>query len=354
MNRVKKILYEGSIIVLSGVTIALLITGVMRLTHHPTILEFREAYTGRSLSAQTDIATRYLRSFSPRELNESIEKQNEEGFCHSQAHGLGRAVYKKYPNLSEAIRQCGNACTFGCFHGVLMEMFSSDSDTLGGVIEEEAPEDYIRGVQTAAKDICDKPEVTSVVKARYCFHGMGHVFGYLNGTDLNRGLASCDIYTDPYAGSYCRSGVFMEYLFSTSSVDLLNSKGPEPCDSYPAYMNKCFRYKAYGWLTVWGGIEPALRGCDVFGDAMLMCISNTAEAYATVPLLSTAEGFEAICGSLHGKKHDVCVQGALMKIIDLNNGDDTERVCDVVAPEYRTACLDVHGRYQADMFFETT
>ena len=352
MERTRKVLYESATIIIMGVVIALLITGAMRYLHKPTIKEFQEQYTGHPLEEQVTVADRYLNSFSAGELNKSIEDQNAEGFCHSQAHALGRAVYKRYPNLSDAIRQCGNACTFGCFHGVLMEMFSTESDSLGGVIEAVTPAEYIRSVQTVAKDLCDRPEVSSAVKARYCFHGLGHVFGYLNGANLNGGLASCAIYSDAYAGLYCRSGVFMEYLFSTSSAKILYTKGPEPCDAYPAYTNKCYRYKAYGWLKVWGGLAPALKACDTFGANTLLCISNTAEAAATPVLLAKDQGFEEMCGTLLGKKREACIEGAIMKIIDLNNGDDSEHICDVVAPDYRAACLGVRGRYQADMFYE--
>lgn len=350
MDRVRNLFLEALIIVLAGVTIAFVITGVIYLVQRPTLADFKKDYTGKTLRGQVTVASEYLKVFMPTELNQAIEEMNAEGFCHSQAHGLGRAVYQKYPNLTEAIHQCGTACTYGCFHGVLMEMFATDSDTLGGAIEEESPEAYLSSVERSAKDLCSREDVASAVHARYCYHGIGHVFGFIGGTDLDKGLASCSIYTNDHAWRYCRSGVFMEYLFSSSSKPILNTTGPEPCDKYPDE-SKCFRYKAYGWLYVWGGIAPALAGCSTFGSAEHLCISNVAEAAATPLLLSTREGIEHICGTLSGEKKATCIDGALNKIIDLNNGDDSEHVCDVVAPEFRQRCLDVRTRYEADVYF---
>lgn len=84
---------------------------------------------------------------------------------------------------------------------------------------------------------------------------------------------------------------------------------------------------------------------------MLLCIANTAEAAATEGLLGTREGMESICGGLTGEKRDACVDGALTKIIDLNDGDDSEHVCDLVAAEYRPRCLAVRTGYESDVYF---
>jgi hypothetical protein len=351
MDRTRTILYEAARIFLTGVVFAIVIMSARSYLAGPSIVQFQKEYGGKPLAQQVSVAEKYLDSFTTSELNAAIEEQNKEGFCHSQAHALGRAVYKRTNNFTESIRQCGNSCTFGCFHGVLMQMFSTDSDTLGGAILEDSPDAYLAQVKTEAEGLCARPEVASEVHARYCYHGLGHVFGFIAGTSLDGGLASCNIYKNEHAALYCRSGVFMEYLFGPSQAHILYTKGPEPCDAYPAFTAKCYRYKAYGWIEVWGGVRPALKACDSFGTNMLLCIANTAEAAATEGLLGTREGMESICGGLTGEKRDACVDGALTKIIDLNDGDDSEHVCDLVAAEYRPRCLAVRTGYESDVYF---
>ncbi|MBP9757721.1 MAG: hypothetical protein KBD06_03920 [Candidatus Pacebacteria bacterium] len=352
MSRRRTIFRESAVIVISGVVVALLITGVMRYMHTPTIADFQSEYSAGEFAERVVVAGRYLDSFSTQELNSAIEDQNAEGFCHSQAHALGRAVYKRYSNFSEAILQCGNSCTFGCFHGVLMEMFSTESDTLGGVIEEESPQQYLSHVESIAKDLCTRPDVQTAVKARHCYHGLGHVFEHLSADDLGAGLKACEIFENEYAATQCRSGVFMEYLLSSSSESILYTKGEEPCDAYPDFADKCYRFKAYGWIYAWGGIAPALAGCDAFGKNALLCIKNTAEATSTPLLLSSNEGIEKICGTLRGEKRSACIGGALTKIIDVNDGDDSERVCDEVASSYRDRCLAVREQFHAVNYLE--
>ena len=45
--------------------------------------------------------------------------------CHPQGHGLGRAVYAQEQDFSSAVQKCAEGCNYGCFHGVIMELFNT-------------------------------------------------------------------------------------------------------------------------------------------------------------------------------------------------------------------------------------
>ena len=260
MDRIRIILFESSIIFLTGASVALCVVGVLNYLHRPTLENFSREYKPGTLEEQVVVADKYLQWFTPRELNLAIEQQNTDIVCHGQAHALGRAVYKKYPNLGEVARQCEGLCSYGCVHGAIMQMFSTDSDTLGGMIEEDTLQGYVEHIQRISDSLCKAPEVASVVKPRYCYHGLGHVFGFLYGADPKRAIASCDYFTNPHAAQSCRNGVLMEYMLAKPQKALLYTKDDALCDSFPQYTSLCYRFKAYGWLYVWRGPKPALKG----------------------------------------------------------------------------------------------
>lgn len=348
MDRLRSILYEAAVIFLCGVAIAVVIVFVQRALHASSIEHFREEYQNATPAEREVIADKYLKVFSTAELMQSVEEQNAAGVCHVQAHPIGRALYRANKNFTDSIRQCGGSCTYGCFHGVLMEMFATDSDTLGGVIEEQSPEQYLAHVQALAEVLCEKPEVESVVQKRTCYHGLGHVFENLAHNDLAAGILSCDIFHDRKANNACVNGVFMEYLFNASSSAVSITKTQEPCSAYPDHLAQCFMYKAYGWVRAWGGVEPAMQGCDSFGENRLLCIRSVARAGATEKLMETSAGFNVLCGTRTGDEHSECIVGALLKIIYLNDGDDSDRMCDTVAKPYRDVCVKLLHLYLAE------
>ena len=348
MDRLRTILYEASLVFLCGVVIASVITIAWSATHRLTIERFKREYSRGMTADQQAIADTYINVFSVAELMQAVEEQNVDGTCHIQGHPIGRALYKTNPNFTEGIRQCGSSCTYGCFHGVMLQMFDTDSDTLGGVIEDETPEEYLAHVKTVAKDLCRKPEVQSVVQLRTCYHGLGHVFESMEHNDLGKGLHDCGIFKNAKEAEACVTGVFMEHLFNPSALIERNTKGEEPCSAYPQYTKECFIYKAYGWVTAWGGVAPAMKACDSFGDRKLICIRDVARVGANVKMLETSAGFNALCGAPAGDEYKQCVLGAFLKIIYLNNGDDSDAACADVAKPFREACVQVLHAYLAD------
>jgi hypothetical protein len=351
IDKIRHTLFELSVIVLIGVSIAVVGVYIWNLVRTPTIEDFKRAYNGQTLDTQVAVAEHYLNYFSIDELNRAVEASNTTSLCHQQAHALGRALYKRVPNFAEATKQCGNACTYGCFHGVMMGLFSTNSDTLGGIIDADDPVTYLKQMKSMAKDLCTKAELEGVVHPRYCYHALGHVFSYLDGTTLAEPLTWCDIFPAGGARGSCVSGVFMEYLMAPASKAVLYTKGAEPCDAYPQFTKRCYRFKAYGWLYAWGGLKPAFAFCDTLGENTLMCIKNIAEAASSPKVVASEAGMETLCGSLAGEKREACMDGAIVKVISVSDGDDSEHVCDPVASTEHERCLRVREEYRDDLYF---
>lgn len=344
-------LYECAVIFLSGVGIAMLITGLLHFYKRPTISDFKREYVAAATPEnQVVVAEKYIDEFPLQDIINGIDEQYASVGCHIQGHAIGRVLYKHNKNFSDVVQKCGGACTYGCFHGAMMEMFETESDTLGGVVEEETPAQYIAHITDSARNLCTKPEVESVVRPRQCYHGLGHVFAYSAGRDLRAATDACNIFAPREARS-CRTGAYMEYQFSDLKQTREYVRSAQPCDAYPDDTYICLRYKAYSWLMAYGSIAAVMDKCNSFGPHILECIAATATAASSPKLLSTDEGIAQICGTRVGIQYKACIGGAFLNIINLNDGDDSEHLCDAVAPAFRDDCLSVRKKYLEDIYY---
>jgi hypothetical protein len=351
MNRIRRTLFEVSVIFFIGVIIAAIVLMVVPSLRAPSVESFEREYFTASSADRERIAERYLASLPVDRLYESLSRTYGTDSCHVPGHPIGRALYTKIPNFGEAIRQCPTTCAYSCFHGVMMQMFSSESDTLGGVVDEVTPETFIERVKSEARDLCYRPEVTSVTHPQACTHGLGHVFALLSGTNLKEAVDACAILPDARAIDSCASGAFMEYLFSPAAATVALSKGKEPCDDYPGHVRSCYRYKAYGWIKTWGGAQAALAACNSLGDHALDCIESVGRGAATEKTLASGAGISALCMSLSGQAQDRCILGEMMKYIDINIAE-TDSACTKIDPVYHDACERALADYKDTILYD--
>lgn len=337
-------LRHASVIVFLGVVIALCAWIYLR-AQSPTIEDFKREYAVGDVLHQQAVAEKYMQLFPIEELLQAIEDANAEKNCHSEGHGIGRALYKADPNFASVIRTCGHTCTDGCFHGALMQMFVTGSDTLGGAIEGESRDTDLQQIRDEALTLCDRPEVASEVRPQYCAHGLGHIFAYFAPNDVGAAIRSCELLRHGYDIESCTSGAFMEYLFTASTSARYAYRGEAPCDQFPSHKRACYMYKAYVWLRAWPTPDAALGACDTFGGDADLCIYMTAQAISNKQILRSKAETEAICRSFSGDRYRNCIRGALQKIVGLNNGDDSPHLCDDVHPAYFDECLSVQREY---------
>lgn len=285
------------------------------------------------------IAERYLEVFSVAELNHAIEIQYPLSKCHPQGHGLGRAVYAREQNFSAALEQCAAGCNYGCFHGVLMEMFSTDSDTLGGAVNEENPDALMEHIRAKARELCASPEVQSVVLPVFCSHGVGHVFATVT-DDLDRAVSSCGVFQYAIGRNTCSGGVFMEYGRQNKHRNEIAQKGLSMCDPYPEYRTQCYRYIAFVVVESLGGIRNAMNACRALGEERKYdCIFGMAYYEMGQDDFSYAGGPDAVCGSLQtAREMQSCIDGGLWDVVNRTADRTTSSSCDAMYPAYQERC----------------
>ena len=311
------------------------------------VQEFITKYAAADDVKRVAISQEYLAKYPASQLLASIDAKYADTLCHVQGHAIGRAIYRTNQNFSESLQICGNACTYGCFHGVLMEMFKTDSDTLGGTFEDSTSTDYLAHIQQEAKGLCSQPQVRDSVAPQACYHALGHVFTFMTDENLHAGVSACDILTTPLTRQLCVSGAFMEYMFATSSHDLVVTKDDAPCGAYPADSDECYRYKAFGWIHAWNDPVAAMNACDRFGKNTLLCIKSIAWAQASLHLINNDVAFSNLCGGFVGDKHAACIVGALLRVAELNDGDNSDHACDQVTGQYHDGCIKVLHSYNS-------
>ncbi len=330
--------------VLIGIVLTLAILAlVVSLTHglirrpSDTVDAFVDAYLKSDEVGREAMTVAYLQNHPVAGLLENLEARESILQCHTDSHAIGRALYRVDPNLNDAISQCGTRCKNGCFHGVLMGLFSTNSDTMGGAIEDETPEAYIAHVTSVAKDLCGWKDVAGVIRPGSCVHGLGHVFTYVTNYDLKKSIGACGVFRTG-ARSACTGGAFMEYMYSEKEEESMVTRDIAPCDAYPQFMEECFRYKARGWVAAWGGATTGMEACTrLTGDIRAECIRGVAYEAIEPPMLKKSTGIDWLCDSLSEEDHRACTSGAVMKVV-VNFGGDAGPECDLMAPRFASIC----------------
>jgi len=302
-----------------------------------------QAYVGENDTQRQKIAAQYLNTVPASDLLDALEQKYP--LCNTEAHPLGRAVFDRTQNLSAAIAQCGTKCSDGCFHGAMMEMFSTQNDTFGGLVNDADPESVLADVESLAHDLCFKPEVAKFIALSPCIHGLGHVFIYLSNYDLKGALAACKSLGSSARASDCAGGVFMEFMSHSADDPRVSGKEYYPCDEFSAYSVSCYRYKASSMLTVWGDKQEALGACEALDtNSRLACIRGVGHAVSIQQKITmpSTDDFWNICGSVEtSPEHQACVKGVIDNVLINVDPASLESACGKMPVQYRPTCLQI-------------
>ncbi len=309
--------------------------------YHGTVFtqqSFIEAYTHAAADARVDVALEYLKSRPAQDLVHDIEKEFPTS-CHVQIHDVGRAVFRNTGNFTDAIAMCGNGCGNACFHGALMEAFSSTSDDFGGLIEEGDPNGYMAHVRRVAETLCESPEIDGVVSPASCIHGLGHVFSYITHADLYTAIELCNVFDFAQVRSVCAGGVFMDYSMQTARAEQLGRRDFFPCTLYPQYFNGCAQYLGHHFIGAWGSADAAFEACQSYDEEAQRrgCVRGVALNAVNPKMLYIEHGLEPLCGSLPPQDREACVEGAIYRFVS-SMGSGTEVPCAHLSEEYRVSC----------------
>lgn len=140
----------------------------------------------------------FYQRIGPHALIRAIEATS--AYCHQQGHNVGKVIFKHRDSFLDAVHVCGNRCTGGCFHGILLQLFT---DLQSGNQSLSAGR-----LLTYAAALCNSHGINSAgINAMVCFHGMGHVILNVAKNDLLNALDGCNkLPSVPSALFECSSG----------------------------------------------------------------------------------------------------------------------------------------------------
>src|SRR5262249_15575286 len=123
------------------------------------------------VNAREAIIEKYSQDVPYKTMANLLDVQNK--LCHSEAHPLGRVIFRDTQSVSESLRMCGNTCSFGCFHGVLMEMFGAKSDYFGASVDDAQTEkEALQNISKAADTFCLRSDIKNIIWPVECVHGL--------------------------------------------------------------------------------------------------------------------------------------------------------------------------------------
>lgn len=255
-----------------------------------------------------DVFERYWYTLGPERMLTHVTSLDP--YCHSEGHNIGKAIYDHSQSLGRAVSICTDACTGGCIHGVIAEMVSqealADADDHSQISLEAIPS----GLRNKIAGACTGADVTSVTGMGNCYHGVGHAFFVLAGSDRTEATRFCELLKAEGEGEYfyCLTGVAMEY------IDTFGTRATDPCKG-SSYSAVCYRYglgamydlradeHAQARRYCLGLSRPERRGCFHglgFGSASM--------------LRRKPEAIQNICRSGDSIDTRLCVEGAIERM----------------------------------------
>ena len=123
--------------------------------------KFLAEYAAVDAEARRALLRRWLLVLGADGLLDALETRS--GFCHWEGHDLGKEILGKTQDVGAALAVCGDRCTVGCTHGVLMAAFVGDG---GDTAWKHAT---VADVRARIRDLCapgEPPAALSPATAR--------------------------------------------------------------------------------------------------------------------------------------------------------------------------------------------
>ncbi len=320
--------------------VLVLITVGVEVFLGPTVMTrmFLAEYLKADEGGKEAVTEKYMSILPGISLIDALEKRDP--LCHTDAHPFGRVIFRQTGNLAEALPVCGSKCSYGCFHGVLMEMFSTKSDTLGGTLLGESDTKILGEILAMSEQLCSRKEVMDWVVPWACIHGFGHVLMYMSQYNPQEAVAACQAFDDPTKDSICAGGAFMEFMQNDAYKASVREKNYFPCDLFPSYARSCFIYKGRPMVEGWGSVAGAIEGCRALDSSAerLACIRGVGVTGGSLERLRKSDGLIGVCDSLTGDELAACIDGAVTYVV-FRMEADSSKVCEEMAPEFEGICL---------------
>ena len=310
--------------------------------------QITEEYRSKNYNEAT-FFSKYVELIPAEAILEFLEA--EEKTCHSQAHELGRAVFRKHQNINEALKICGNGCTNACMHGAIGEAFSDKPETIKNNSNTQPPDSHqlhhttnINQLIKKMEPFCREGEMARLHKRGNCAHAMGHALMLKTNHNIKTSLAGCSRFTEPGMDYYCATGVYMQYTDNahangTRISDVEQWGSNYPCNQHSAYPAACYRYivrqvKYERDL----GLEHLVILCAQLPDETRAgCFHGLGAAYT--PVLGTyPDLLKVVCSYGDKKEQTLCIEGAIEKLADYNQAWAVA-ACEALDGNNKAICL---------------
>ncbi|TSC81669.1 MAG: hypothetical protein G01um101420_915 [Parcubacteria group bacterium Gr01-1014_20] len=336
-----------------GLVLALVLVTLFFVKARENRLEenFRVAFESTSASNHRAVFEKSFDKLGAEKIMKILE--GEYPLCHDQAHDLGRVVFGRTRDIAESIQICKDGCTGACFHGVLMEAFSSDKRQETSDKENGDGHVWLDDIKEKAAELCDSSQVLDFHSKGKCVHGVGHAFSYLSGYKIPEALQACRVFGDKRFEFYCAGGVFMEYEGARGDRDLASESLHYPCDKYGGeYPAACYPHKVPYILKELGSKESLILEClKLDGFSKTACFNGLGYQY-NLGVDKNPRLIAQLCndGSLNDQR--ACLYGAVIKIAEINPGRRAE-ICGFLEGEKREFCEDTfrEGPYSLERDF---
>ena len=263
--------------------------------------------------------------------------------CHAEGHELGKVVYSRLNDFSASIHACQNNCTSGCFHGVLMELFTSGNDHPG--LDE---------VSTSMNSLCSNDEIEQYFNIGTCYHGMGHAMMFLSDYSIDETLELCALAPTETLNYFCVTGGFMEYELLYGQSDMQTSIH-YPCDSMEKYSAACYRYKMNHIIVA--AASEGKSTFDVINECLALpkrqrlgCFHGLGTAFINATMIET-DLLSKLCVIGNDDDRQMCIEGAMWKVADFDV-EVAQEVCSYFPNESidSNVCLNAarSGMYSLD------
>ena len=302
--------------------------------------KFRTAFLVTPEKQRREVFEEYMGKLGTARILDVLEGQYP--LCHSQAHDLGKVLFRETGDINEAVAECRTRCTSGCFHGILMEAFQGSGDHV-----------MLADVKKKIERICSDPEVTSIHREGNCSHGVGHALMYLAGYRIDEALSYCKLFPDRRLEYYCNGGAFMEYDITNGKTDFDTKPRWYPCDTFTEFPAACYGYKVQRLMSKGASADELREKCmELEGYERLGCFHGLGVAHlvgASVFPQRLAEACQY--GTLDDKK--ACI-GATVERLSSYDEELARKICPFLEDGLKEFCEEAASRkaYSLDKSFD--
>lgn len=304
--------------------------------------DLKEKNSGRIM----EIYKKYYPLMGPQNILKVIE---ENPFCHSEGHPLGRLIYQDTEDLEKAMQICRSRCTSGCFHGVLMELISNlinetNDDDLS------SPDSHLllkkEQVEAFMKSFCTKTEVTSRIAVGNCFHALGHAVIFATNYDVESALDYCTKLDNKTAIYFCATGVYMEQDIENGPY--VKSGFTYPCEKETRFPAACYRYNVRHLINKSFNSMDIREYCRHLPlKQRLGCFHGLGYAYhKKIAMNSSYLNYACYAGNENDTK--LCIDGAI-EIVSVYNRSLAMQACNDISNDMKVYCYNTMERKNFNM-----